>query len=184
MRLLLAATISLGLALPGAAQSPEPPAAPDGYRQDAYRAPVPATLPGATVVGPEAAFALWKTGRVAFVDVLPRSPKPELPEGTLWHEPPHASIAGAIWLANVGYGELAGVMHDYFRGGLEKMTGGDLDYPVVFFCLPECWMSWNAGKRAITEYGLTHVFWFPEGATGWEAAGYPVEVLEPEPGGR
>jgi PQQ-dependent catabolism-associated CXXCW motif protein len=157
---------------------------PPGYRLDDFRAPVPDRLAGAEVVDTDAAHALWATGRVAFVDVLPRPPKPEnLPEGTYWREPPHASIPGAIWLANVGYGELAEVMHDYFRDSLERITDGDMDYPVVFFCLPNCWMSWNAGRRAITEYGHTNVFWYPQGSEGWAAAGYPTETIEPEPGG-
>ncbi len=150
-----------------------------------YRATVPQTLDGVTVVSADAAHALWKTGRVAFIDVLPRPPKPvDLPEGTVWHDQPRKSVPGAVWLANVGYGELAGVMHDYFRAGLAKATGGDVGAPVVFFCLAECWMSWNAARRARTEYGYTHVFWYPEGTDGWTAAGYPTELVEPEPGGK
>jgi PQQ-dependent catabolism-associated CXXCW motif protein len=168
--------------LPAAALAEVPE--PDGYRRDAYRAPVPATLTGATVVSAETAHALWKTGRVAFIDVLPRPPKPEkLPEGTVWRDPPRQSIPGAVWLANVGYGDLAPVMEDYFRAGLDKATGGDPDQPVLFFCLKECWMSWNAARRAL-EGGWTRVFWFPEGTDGWTAAGYPTELLEPEPGGK
>src|SRR5690606_38881316 len=68
-------------------------AEPEGFREDDYRAPVPATLAGATVVDAEAAHALWQAGEVAFVDVLPRAPKPEgLPEGTIWREKPRHSI--------------------------------------------------------------------------------------------
>jgi PQQ-dependent catabolism-associated CXXCW motif protein len=171
---LIAAALLAGPA--GAAEEPE------GYRQDDYRAEVPATLAGATVIGPEAAFALWKTGRVAFVDALPRPPKPDLPEGTPYYEKPHASIPGAIWLANVGYGEIPEAMHGYFKAGLAQVTGGDLVHPVVFFCLADCWMSWNAAKRAM-DYGYTNVFWFPEGSDGWQAAGFPVETIEPAPGG-
>ncbi|MGV8989578.1 MAG: PQQ-dependent catabolism-associated CXXCW motif protein [Cypionkella sp.] len=157
---------------------------PAGYREDEYRAPVPDTLAGATVVSSEAAFALWKTGQVVFVDVLPRAPKPaDLPAGTIWHEKPRISIPGAVWLPNVGYGQLAVVMHTYFRAGLEKATGGDQNRPLVFFCLKDCWMSWNAAKRAL-EYGYTRVFWYPEGADSWAALGNPTEALQPEPGGQ
>ena len=112
------------LAATAALAEPEPA----DYRKDDYRAPVPDTLAGATVISSETAFALWKTGQVAFVDVLPRAPKPaDLPEGTIWHEKPRISIPGAIWLPNVGYGQLADVMHAYFRAGLDKATGGDPD---------------------------------------------------------
>jgi PQQ-dependent catabolism-associated CXXCW motif protein len=46
----------------------------------------------------------------------------------------------------------------------------------VFFCLKDCWMSWNAAKRAL-EYGYANVMWFREGTDGWQELGYPlVEV--------
>lgn len=157
---------------------PEPP----DYRMDDYRGPVPATLTGATVVDDDAAHALWMTGRVAFIDVLPRAPKPDnLPEGTIWRDQPRHSIPGAVWLPNVGYGALAEVTEAYFKAGLAQATGGDLDHPVVFFCLAECWMSWNAAKRAL-DYGHTRVFWYPEGTDGWTFSDYPTETSEPVDG--
>jgi PQQ-dependent catabolism-associated CXXCW motif protein len=177
MRALLAALI---FALPAHAEVAEPP----GYRQDEFRAPVPETLQGATVVSPEEAHALWEAGTVAFIDVLPRPPKPaNLPQGTIWRDQPRHSIPGALWLPNVGYGGLADVMHVYFQSGLEKATGGDKDHPVLFFCLIDCWMSWNAAKRAV-DYGYAHVYWLPDGTDGWELYDYPTELVEPEPGGQ
>lgn len=155
---------------------------PAGYREDDYRAPVPATLNGATVVRPEEAYQLWQEGKVAFVDVLPRAPKPEkLPEGTIWHEKPRLSIPGALWLPNVGYGRIAEVTDAYFRAGLAKATKSDTGHPVLFFCLEDCWMSWNAAKRALS-YGYTEVYWLPDGTDGWTFMDYPTEELTPEPG--
>ncbi len=157
-------------------------AEPQDYKTDHYRGAVPVSLSGATVVDPDAAFALWKTGRVAFVDVLPRAPKPDnLPKGTIWRDKPRISIPSAIWLPNVGYGGLADVTEAYFRAGLQQASSGETDHPLVFFCLADCWMSWNAAKRAL-EYGYTHVFWFPEGTDGWEFEDYPTAKIEPEPG--
>lgn len=151
---------------------------------DAYRARVPETITGGTAVDPETGFALWQSGQVAFLDVLPRPPKPKnLPGGTIWREKPRHSIPGAIWLPNVGYGEIAPVMEDYFRAGLTKVTSGDLDHPVLFFCLEDCWMSWNAAKRAIS-YGYTQVYWMPDGTDGWGFFDYPTEIITPEPGGQ
>lgn len=171
--------VALVLAGPSLAEVPEP----EGYREDDYRAPVPATLAGATVVDAEAAHALWEKGGVAFIDVLPRAPKPDkLPEGTIWHEKPRLSIPGAVWLPNVGYGRIAAVTDAYFRAGLERATGGDRGHPVLFFCLEDCWMSWNAARRAL-EYGYTTVYWLPEGTDGWSFFDYPVEEVQPEPGG-
>ncbi|MEO1307900.1 MAG: PQQ-dependent catabolism-associated CXXCW motif protein, partial [Pseudomonadota bacterium] len=80
---------------------------PKGYREDAYRAPVPETLTGGTVVDAEEAHTLWEAG-AAFIDVLPQAPKPaNLPKGTIWREKVRNSIPGAIWLPNVGYGKIA-----------------------------------------------------------------------------
>lgn len=176
-----AAAAILALLLPAAALA-QAVAEPEDYETEHYRGPVPASLAGATVVDTRAAFALWKTGRVVFVDVLPRAPKPDnLPEGTIWREQPRESIPGAIWLPNVGYGMLAEVTETYFRNGLNAATAGDMSQPLVFFCLSECWMSWNAAKRAL-EYGHERVFWFPEGTDGWSFEDYPTAKLEPVEG--
>ncbi|MCF8481276.1 MAG: PQQ-dependent catabolism-associated CXXCW motif protein [Rhodospirillum sp.] len=178
-RLALVLSVTLvGISGPTFAGDPEP----DGYRQEAYRAPVPETLAGATVVGTEEAHALWAEGRTAFIDALPRTPKPKnLPEGTLWHEKPRLSIPGALWLPNVGYGRLADITDAYFRAGLDKATGGDRTHPVLFFCLADCWMSWNAARRATLDYGYSAVYWYPLGTDGWAEAGYPLEDTKPEP---
>jgi PQQ-dependent catabolism-associated CXXCW motif protein len=171
VRLAVAALLAAGLAW-GA--EPEPA----GYRGEPYRAPVPATLRGAEVVDDAGAHALWLSGRAAFVDALPRAPKPELPPGTVWRDPPHETIPGAVWLPNVGYQALAPETLAYFLTGLEAATGGNRDAPVVFFCKRECWMSWNAGRRAV-EHGYTRVFWYPDGVDGWAANGWPLEPAEP-----
>ncbi len=173
--------VVLALALFPLAASAEVPE-PAGYREDDYRAPVPATLNGATVVSAEEAYALWQEGKVAFIDVLPRAPKPDkLPEGTIWHEKPRLSIPGSLWLPNVGYGRLADVTEAYFRAGLAKATEGDTGHPVLFFCLEDCWMSWNAAKRAMT-YGYSNVYWLPDGTDGWTFMDYPTEEVTPEAG--
>lgn len=179
MRLLWAAALVLaGLAGQTLAQTVTEP---DEYREDDYRAPVPSTLSGATVIGPEEAYALWQQD-AGFLDVFPRAPKPaNLPKGTIWRDKPHESIPGAVWLPNVGYGQIAPVTSDYFRKGLETVTGNDQTRPVVIFCLEDCWMSWNAAKRAVS-WGYSDVYWFPEGVDGWRLWEYPVERANPEPG--
>lgn len=168
----------LGLSAPALAQTvPEP----EGYRMEQYRARVPDRLTGARVIDSKAAHALWQSGEVAFIDVLPRPPKPKnLPEGTIWHEKSRHSIPGATWLPNVGYGAIAEVTADYFRRGLKKATGGDNDHPVAIFCRANCWMSWNAAKRALA-YGYSQVYWMPDGTDGWTDNGYPTQKVTPEP---
>ncbi|MEM6942468.1 MAG: PQQ-dependent catabolism-associated CXXCW motif protein [Pseudomonadota bacterium] len=166
----------LALSTPAAALSEAVPE-PSDYRMDAFRAPVPATLEGATVIGTEGAFALWRAG-VAFIDVMPKNEKPpNLPEDTLWIDPKRVSIPGASWVPNVGYGRIHQDRDAYFRAALDAAVDGERDAPVVVFCQEDCWMSWNAARRAILDYGYTRVFWYPDGSDGWKAGGHPVEQI-------
>jgi PQQ-dependent catabolism-associated CXXCW motif protein len=165
-----------------------PPAAtgdvpePDGYRTDGYRMPVPRTLKGATVIDADAAEKLIKDSNgTIFLDVYPRAPKPaNLPAGTVWRDMPHSSIAGAHWLPNVGYGVLSREFETYFKTRLATLTENDKSKPLVFFCLKDCWMSWNAAKRALS-WGYTSVSWFPDGTDGWQAIGNDLIAVTPLP---
>lgn len=170
---------SLSFIAPAAAE--EAPPEPAGYRLEAYRAPTPATLAGAKVLDTEAAAALWRAGTAVFVDVLPRPPRPAaLPEGTVWRDPPHDSIPGAVWLPNTGFGTLTPEAEAYFRAGLKAASRGDVNAPLVIFCQRQCWMSWNAAKRAL-EDGYRDIAWFPDGVDGWSQAGLPLAPAEPRP---
>jgi PQQ-dependent catabolism-associated CXXCW motif protein len=156
-------------------------AEPQNYRLEDYRAPTPATLRGARTIGTQEAAKLWRSHEASFVDVLPRPPRPHgLPEGTLWRDKPRPDIPGSLWLPDTGYGELAASMADYFARGLAKATHGDHARLVVVYCLADCWMSWNAAKRAL-EIGYSNVAWYREGTDGWGAAGLPLEQATPEP---
>jgi PQQ-dependent catabolism-associated CXXCW motif protein len=154
---------------------------PDGYRVEDYRTPTPETLRGARVVGTDDAEKIWRSQTASFVDVLPRPPRPrDLPAGTLWRDKPRANIPGSIWLPDTGYGELAPSMADYFSNGLEKATNGDRARTVVLYCLADCWMSWNAARRALS-LGYSDVVWYPLGTDGWLSAGLPLQDSTPEP---
>ena len=120
-------------------------------------------------------------GEVVLVDVLPRPPKPKgLKEGTIWRPPPRRDIPGSVWLPNTGFGALSPEYEAYFHENLARLTGNDKSKPVLFYCLRNCWMSWNAAKRAIAD-GYTRVYWYPDGTDGWKAAGQPLEDIEPVP---
>jgi PQQ-dependent catabolism-associated CXXCW motif protein len=162
-----------------AVNAAKPAAEPDDYRMNDYRSPVPATLKGAEVVTVAAAKALHDQGGSVFVDVYPRAPKPDnLPAGTVWRDPIHETLPGATWLPNTGYGVLSPQAQGYLEKGLAALTGGDRTKPLVFFCLRDCWMSWNAAKRAMT-LGYTHIVWFPEGVDGWKEADLPIATALP-----
>jgi PQQ-dependent catabolism-associated CXXCW motif protein len=155
---------------------PEPP----GYRMQDYRGSTPTSLAGARVVTTREVEELWKGG-AAFVDVLPHPPRPtNLPPGTIWHETPRMNIPGSIWLPDTGYGALATSTERYLRNGLARITQGDQSLWLVVYCQKDCWMSWNAAKRALT-MGYKNVAWYPDGTDGWEASGLPVQQAEPAP---
>lgn len=152
---------------------------PADYRMDEYKAPVPETLKGARVVTTSEAEALWRGKKAVFFDVMPNTPKPaNLPAGTIWRDKVRNDIPGSIWLANVGYGAIPEETAEYFRQGLAAGTGADKSRPILFYCMTDCWMSWNAAKRAM-EWGYSSVIWYPLGADGWESANLPLEENKP-----
>jgi len=143
-----------------------------------FRSPVPPFLPGAEAVDTEGVRALLSehNGRLVLIDVLPTPLRPEgLPATSLWLPPERRNIPGSAWLPNVGFGRLSDALDAYFRDNLKRLTGGDRDNPILIYCLADCWMSWNAAKRAAGEYGYTRVYWYPEGTTGWEAEQLPLQ---------
>ncbi|HYE50013.1 MAG TPA: quinoprotein dehydrogenase-associated putative ABC transporter substrate-binding protein [Azospirillaceae bacterium] len=172
--------------LTGAGDSPpRPPAPPEpaGYRMGDYRSPVPATLAGASVLAtPDVAALVDKGGDALLLDVLPAdAPRPEgRTEG--WIPRPHETIPGAVWLPEVGHGELSPAREAYFRQSLERLTGGDRAKRLVVFCKRDCWMSWNAAKRAL-EWGYTDVSWYPDGVDGWTGLRRALAPAEPYAGG-
>lgn len=153
---------------------------PTGYRMQDYRGPTPTSLAGARVLTTRDAEELWRSG-AAFVDVLPHPPRPtDLPPGTIWHEKPHMDIPGSIWLPDTGYGALASSTERYLRDGLAQITRSDRSRWLVVYCQKDCWMSWNAAKRALM-MGYKNVAWYPDGTDGWQSNGLPVQQAEPAP---
>ena len=171
----------LGVAFASIAFAESPAPEPDGYRTENYRAPTPATLKGATVLSSAEAHALWSAKTAVFVDVLPQAPRPKnLPKDVVWRDKPRYDIPGSVWLPDTGYGELNASMLDYFESGIRKAKGDDSSRPLVFYCQRNCWMSWNAARRALA-LSLGKVDWYPDGADGWADAGFPLEERAPEP---
>jgi PQQ-dependent catabolism-associated CXXCW motif protein len=165
----------------GEAAAQTPVTEPDGYRLDNYRAATPATLRGGTVLKTAALQALWHGDGVILVDVLPQQKRPDnLPATTLWIAKPRYDIPGSVWLPDVGRGALSPAVEAYFKENLARLTAGDRDRGLIFYCLRDCWMSWNAAKRAIS-YGYRRVYWYPDGTDGWSAAALPTAEVTPVP---
>jgi PQQ-dependent catabolism-associated CXXCW motif protein len=177
---LAALALSWLLFAPAAAAPPEPP----GYRMSDYRAPTPAAIAGGTALDTPAAQRLWKAGGAVWIDVLaaPRRPA-NLPASSVWLPVAHRDIPGSLWLPDVGRGALNPQLASYFRSNLDRAAKGRRDARLVFYCRAECWMSWNAAKRAVG-WGYTRVYWYRDGTDGWEAAKLPLETAKPIAAGR
>ncbi len=173
--------------LPLALLAAVPPAGavdpPAGYRLEHYRAAVPDHLPGAATIDAAEARRLRDEAGAALIDVTPLTLGRAGPLKDRWViKVPHETIAGADWLPNVGLGVLDARLEAWFRAHLGRLTDGRPDRPLVFFCRADCWMSWNAAKRAVA-WGHPAVFWFPGGTDDWfgdlptliEATPHPLE---------
>ena len=169
------------LAFAAVARAETPPPEPDSYRTENYRAPTPSTLKGAAVLSSAQAHALWEAKTATFIDVLPQAPRPlNLPKDVVWRDKPRFDVPGSLWLPDTGYGELASPTLEYFVAGVRKAAAEDSGRMLAFYCQRNCWMSWNAARRAVA-MGLGKVAWYPEGVDGWSEAGYPLEERTPEP---
>ncbi len=152
---------------------------PDGFRLDHYRDPVPKTLHGARVVTTTELQTLLAAQHPLLIDVLPSPRPPEDARPALPRLPlPHRDIPGSLWLPDFGRGALTPETESRFRTLLLAAAGGQRRRPIVFYCLSQCWMSWNAAKRALL-WGYANAIWYPDGADGWEKAGNPTQIATP-----
>ncbi|WP_323768418.1 rhodanese-like domain-containing protein [Antarctobacter sp.] len=152
-----------------------------GFRVGRQRAPTPEDIPApAVLVSPEEARDLLAAGAVA-LDVFgaQQSRFDEL-DGTWLVSKQRRSLPGAVWLPEVGRGQLSEVMRRYLAEGLVQATGGDRARPLVVYCVADCWMSWNAAQR-IGAMGYTRVYWFRLGTDGWLDIGGVLEPVDPVP---
>jgi PQQ-dependent catabolism-associated CXXCW motif protein len=138
---------------------------------DHYREPVPDKLHGAMVVHTAELAQLIAATHPLLIDVLPApSPPADTRPGLPRLPMPHRDIPGSVWWPDVGRGALTQAAESRFMQRLHAAAGAPPGAPMVMYCLSQCWMSWNAAKRAVG-YGYTHVIWYPDGADGWQAAG-------------
>jgi PQQ-dependent catabolism-associated CXXCW motif protein len=174
--LLFVVAVSASAVAGAADHAPEP----HGYWQGPIHGPVPATIAGGTVLDTAALVRLLAGGGVVLLDVAEAARRPAgLPAGTLWLPPPHRDIPGSVWIPDVGRGVISPRFAAWFQARLAALTAGNRDRRVVVYCHPNCWMSWNAAKRAIDD-GYRAVFWYPDGIEAWERAGHPTAVAKPE----
>lgn len=149
----------------------------EGYRQTHYRSPTPDAVEGARTLDTTALQALLaREPRTALVDVYRR----QWLFGQFIEDQPHANLPGSVWLANTGDGHLQPQWAAYLRDNLARVSKGDAGWPLVFYCRSDCWLGWNAVKRAHA-MGYTNLYWYRDGIDAWEQAGLPLQPATPEP---
>lgn len=152
-----------------------------GFRISSYRAPLPEVAPGATRIFAADLLALLKEKRAVLIDVMAA-------EGGGFDEvtgewrliKTHDHIPGSTWLPDVGKGRIDDLLDRYFQSNLTRLTEGDKARAIVIYCQSDCWMSWNAVRRAAA-YGYHQIYWLPEGVDGWTDWDGPVTPAVPEP---
>ena len=150
-----------------------------GFRMENYRAPTPNALPGGIVARFEMAEEASATGSYQLVDVFAEGMKvvPDTGEWAVFTK--RRQIPGSIWLPGVGAGALDSETEAYFRRALEAATEGDRARGLIFYCMSDCWQSWNAARRAIL-WGYEQVAWYPLGTDGWLEAGNELAAVTPK----
>ncbi|WGJ14222.1 PQQ-dependent catabolism-associated CXXCW motif protein [Methylocapsa sp. D3K7] len=172
----IAAVTHLFAAGTASAEVPEP----QTYWTGQMHSEVPATLSGARVIHAQDLAGILSEGKAILIDAAAAPRRPEnLAPGAIWKPVPHDDIAGSIWLPEMGSGRLTPEEESFYRQRLKALTASDLDRPIVFYCHPQCWGSWNAAKRALS-FGYRNIAWFPDGAEGWQDAGHSLVAAEPE----
>jgi len=149
----------------------------EGYRSALYRSPTPPFAEHASTIDTSALQAL-----------LEQNPKPLLIDvygktflhGHFVEDESHANLPGSLWLPNTGLAELTPPWQAYFADNLARISEGNSARPLVFYCRSDCWLSWNAIKRAHA-LGYVNLYWYRDGLDAWEQARLPLVPATPAP---
>ncbi|WP_271407493.1 PQQ-dependent catabolism-associated CXXCW motif protein [Pseudomonas sp. Q1-7] len=177
MKRLLTCLTCLALVLPVFADEARetPLFSTEGYRLGRYRSPTPEHAPFAhTLDTSQLQTQLKQRPDTLLIDVYRR----QWLHGRFVEDEPHSNLPASLWLANTGDGQLPPAWQAYLTDNLHKVTGGRRDRPLVFYCRSDCWLSWNAVKRAAT-LGYTNLYWYRDGIDAWAQAGLPLLPARP-----
>ena len=122
-----------------------------------YSSATPMTVPGGkTVTTDELKAMLAGDSKPIIIDALGSSVMIESAQGLG---------------SGIGEQRMFGKDREMFPKALEKLTGGDREKPIVFYCRSSsCWHSYNATLHAVAA-GYKNVLWYRGGIDAWEASG-------------
>lgn len=149
----------------------------DGYRLSHYRSPTPLTHEHARTLDTVTLQQLLREQPgTRLIDVY----RQQWLHGQFIEDEVHANLPNSLWLANTGDGELNAQWQDYFQRHLAQASQGNRAWPLVFYCRSDCWLGWNAVKRA-HQLGYTNLYWYRDGIDAWQQAGLPLIPAQPLP---
>jgi len=152
-----------------------------GMRISHYRAAVPPDVKGGKRIDIDELDEVLAKEKPLLLDVMPSEGPGADPATGQWSIPKtHDHIPGSTWLPDVGRGRVTPALECYFRQNLVRLTGGDKAKPIVLYCQSDCWMAWNAVRRA-AGYGYTRLYWYPDGIDGWRDWERKAEPAVPVP---
>lgn len=173
--------IALTAAKPISGEEASPFDPETGYRIAHYRSPVSPEVPGGTRIWIEDLDKLVAEKRAVLLDVMPSDGAGPDPATGEWHMAKRRQhIPGSTWLPDTGKGRIEPAIENYFKASLARLTAGDTARPIIIYCQSDCWMGWNAVKRAAS-YGYTSLYWYPDGTDGWRDWDRPLTDATPEP---
>ncbi len=154
----------------------EPPLfSASGYRIEHYRSPTPTHNEYARPLDTTALQRLLiEQPHARLIDVYRRPWR----HGQFIEDEAHANLPDSLWLANTGDGELDMQWQTYFSHHLQQASHNDKGWPLVFYCRADCWLGWNAAKRAHA-MGYNNLYWYRDGIDGWQQAGLPLIPAQP-----
>ena len=170
-------------AVPAPTASPRAASAPfdaAGFRNGAYRAPVPAPPSGVPRIDAAATARLVDRGGAILIDVMPAEGGRRMPDGSWRLARPHDSLPGAHWFPEAGRAPIDPAIERWFLAGVDRLARAHPRRPLIVYCLADCWMSWNAARR-LARAGRRNLYWFAEGGDGWRDLGRPLVPARPEP---
>lgn len=173
--LIAGSTVAYGQAPAARPDVPEP----QGLHEGGDFGYTPKTIQGGTALDTAGVAKLIEEQHPVLVDVaeLDRKP-PNMPADMPWL-PQHRSIPGAVWLPGAGSPVKEAAFDAALTHRVAQLMGDDKAKPIVVFCHPDCWASYNAAKRLIS-YGYRDVYWYRDGMEGWQAE-HETAVIKPDP---
>tara|TARA_R110000868_G_scaffold188512_3_gene431284 strand:+ start:15094 stop:15609 length:516 start_codon:yes stop_codon:yes gene_type:complete len=166
-----------GLLLTSAALAEAQLFSADGYRLSHYRSPTPFSHDNARTLDTATLQQLLsEQPETRLIDVYRR----QWLHGQFIEDDIHTNLPNSMWLANTGDGQLTPQWQNYFREYLRQASQGNKASPLVFYCRSDCWLGWNATKRA-HHLGYRNLYWYRDGIDAWQQAGLPLIPAQPLP---